>query len=253
VSAKGLLSTVELLETQISVLVKSIEQEANEELSNAAASMRNMQDRIIFLIPTTAISTFFIAAFFGWAITRRIVELRLEERVSERTRIAHDLHDNLLQSVVSASMQLHLAVKKLPADSPAMPLLTRIAQIIEQVIDEGRETIRGYRPSDSEDQDLARAFSTVQQGLGPNGHIDFRVTVEGRPRALNPAIRNDVYSIGREALVNSFHHSGASRIEIKLEYSISEFHVLVRDDGSGIDSQVLQSGPHRALGAARDA
>src|SRR5215813_7166534 len=87
------------IETQTSVLVGSIQQQANGELTQAVLKMGSVQRRIVFIVPITAVSTFFIAAFFGWAITRRIVELRLEERVSERTRIARELHDSLLQSL----------------------------------------------------------------------------------------------------------------------------------------------------------
>src|SRR5215469_6416268 len=87
------------IETQTSVLVGSIQQQAHGELTRAVLKMGSMQRRILFVVPITAISTFLIAGFFGWAITQRIVELRLEERVSERTRIARELHDNLLQSL----------------------------------------------------------------------------------------------------------------------------------------------------------
>src|SRR5215510_3875911 len=71
------------IETQTSVLVGSIQQQSNRELTQAGSKMASVQRRILFIVPMTAISTFFIAAFFGWAITRRIVELRLEQRVSE--------------------------------------------------------------------------------------------------------------------------------------------------------------------------
>src|SRR5262249_25524843 len=87
------------IETQTSLLVGSIQQQANGELAQAVLKMGSVPRRILFIVPLTAISTFFIAAFFGWDITRRIVELRLEERVSERTRIARELHDSLLQSL----------------------------------------------------------------------------------------------------------------------------------------------------------
>src|SRR5215475_14542188 len=87
------------IETQTSVLVGSIQQQASGELTQAVLKMGSMQRRILFIVPMTAISTFLIAAFFGWAITRRIVDLRLEERVNERTRIARELHDSLLQSL----------------------------------------------------------------------------------------------------------------------------------------------------------
>ena len=230
------------LETQTSALVKSIDQEVSGELTQAVSNMRSVQRRIVLIVPTTAVFTFFIAAFFGWAITRRIILLRTEERVSERTRIARELHDTLLQGFISVSMQLHVAVDQLPSDSPAKPLFVRILQLTGQVIEQGRNAVRGFRSIDREPRDLERAFSRVPQELGLKERIDCRVIVEGHPKSLHPVIHDEVYSIGREALVNSFHHSGASRIEVELEYSASQLRVLVRDDGCGIDSQVIESG-----------
>src|SRR5215510_11652990 len=100
---------LKLVETQTSVLVGSIQQQANGELVQAVLKMGNVQRRILFIVPITALSTFLIAAFYGWAITRRIVELRLEERVSERTRIARELHDSLLQSLHGLMFQFQAA------------------------------------------------------------------------------------------------------------------------------------------------
>jgi signal transduction histidine kinase len=110
------------------------------------------------------------------------------------------------------------------------------------VIEEGRNAVRGFRSNDREALDLEKAFSKVPQELDLKERIDFRIIVEGHPQSLHPVIRDEVYSIGREALVNSFRHSGAGRIEVEIEYTTSQLRVLVRDDGCGIDLQVLQSG-----------
>jgi signal transduction histidine kinase len=66
--------------------------------------------------------------------------------------------------------------------------------------------------------------------------------VEGDPQSLHPVIRDEVYSIVREAVVNSFRHSGATRIRVELHYSASQLRVLVCDDGCGIDQHVLEVG-----------
>ena len=66
--------------------------------------------------------------------------------------------------------------------------------------------------------------------------------VEGIPRALHPVIRDDVYRIGREALVNAFRHSHAKQIEVEVEYSTSSLSILIRDNGCGIDPEVLRAG-----------
>lgn len=170
------------------------------------------------------------------------LQLRFEERLAERTRVAQELHDTLLQGVLSASMQLHVAVDQLPEDSPVLPGLNRVLQLMGQVVDEGRNTLRGLRSSIDTAHDLKSSFSRIPQELGTHEGIDFRVVVEGPSMPLRSIIRDEVYSIGREALVNAFRHSRASSIDVQLEYAANQLRILVRDDGCGIDPKVLQSG-----------
>ena len=167
---------------------------------------------------------------------------RFEARLAERARIAQELHDTLLQGFISASMQFHVAVDQLPEDSPAKQRLGRVLQLMGQVIEEGRNAVRGLRSAESEALDLEQAFSRIRQELATQEQCGFRVIVEGRPRGLHPILRDEVYRIGREALVNAFRHSQAKRIEVEVEYAAHHLRLLVRDDGCGIDPQVLQSG-----------
>jgi signal transduction histidine kinase len=110
-----------------------------------------------------------------------------------------------------------------------------------RVIEEGRNAVRGLR-SAADDFDLEQSFSRVPQELGVGDGVAFRVIGEGQARPLNPMIRDDVYRIGREALVNALRHSGATRIEVGVECRRHHLRVLVRDDGSGIDAEVLRAG-----------
>jgi signal transduction histidine kinase len=72
--------------------------------------------------------------------------------------------------------------------------------------------------------------------------VDFRVIVDGQPQALHPVLRDEVYRIGREALINAFRHSQANHIAIELKYSAAHFRLFIRDDGSGIDSKIIETG-----------
>jgi signal transduction histidine kinase len=188
-----------------------------------------------------------VSAIFGFYRLRlhqttRKLSIRFEERLSERMRVAQELHDTLLQGVLSASMQLHVAVDQMPTDSPAQPALNHVLQLMGQVVEEGRNTVRGLRSSLGSAHDLELAFSRIPQELSIQKEIGFRVVVEGPALPLQPAIRSDVYSIGREALVNAFRHSRATDIEVELEYTATQLRVLVRDNGCGIDPEVLHSG-----------
>jgi signal transduction histidine kinase len=172
----------------------------------------------------------------------RQLNLRFEERLAERTRIAQELHDTLLQGFVSASMQLHVATERLPPDSPHRAPLDRVQDLMRTVIDEGRNAVRGLRSTNRAADDLEHAFSGIEQEFAEQGPAGYKVIVEGQARPVHPVIRDEVYRIGREAVVNAFRHSGAKRIEVELEYAPSRLRVLVRDDGRGIDAEVLRSG-----------
>jgi signal transduction histidine kinase len=174
--------------------------------------------------------------------TFREMRARLEERAAERTRIAQDLHDTVLQGIAGAAMQLDVAVDQLPANSPAKLPLSRVLELMRRVMEDGRNAVRGLRSSNSDFDDLMQTFSRIAQDLGIEVQMDFRVIVLGAARKLHPLIRDEVYYIGRELLVNAFRHSRASRIEVELEYAPKRFRIVVRDDGCGIDPQVLRMG-----------
>jgi signal transduction histidine kinase/ligand-binding sensor domain-containing protein len=200
-----------------------------------------------FLLLCLAASAFLAWAGYRWRV-REIaarLDLQFQERLAERTRIARDLHDTLLQGFLSASMQLHVVVDEIPADAPEKPRLSRVLQLMAAVIEEGRNALRGLRaPAQqiSGVDDLAQALSRVPQELGLQEAAGLRIIVEGRPRPLRPLIRDEVYRISREALVNAFQHAEASEIEVEIEFAARALRVLIRDDGRGIDPEVLRSG-----------
>jgi signal transduction histidine kinase len=188
-----------------------------------------------------------------WAAYRRRVRkiaadinARFTERLDERTRIAQDLHDTLLQGFLSASMQVHLATDSLPDDSKAKSMLTRALQLMAQVTDEGRNALRGLRLSNSTSLDLEQAFASMWHELDPEGpegrRVEFRVISEGERRPLQPLLRDEVYRIGREAVTNAFRHARANHIDVQLKYSSNQFGILVRDDGCGIEEELLVKG-----------
>jgi len=174
-------------------------------------------------------------------LTRRL-NLRFEERLAERMRVAQELHDTLLQGALSASMQLHVAVDQMPENSPARHSLNHILQLMSGVIEEGRDALRGLRSSGENPRDLEREFLRIRQGLAFGDRIDFRIIVEGSPLPLRATIHDDVYSIGREATVNAFRHAGATTIAVELHYASHQMRIVVRDNGGGIDEQVLETG-----------
>jgi signal transduction histidine kinase/ligand-binding sensor domain-containing protein len=171
----------------------------------------------------------------------RALRGQFEATLAERARVARELHDTLLQGFLSASIQLHVAVDELPEDAPGKPRLDRVLQLMGEVIEEGRNALRGLRVSRPPD-DLVQSLSRVPQELGLKEAADLRIIVDGKPRRLRALIRDEVYRISREALVNAFQHAQATEIEVEIEFAASALRVLIRDDGRGIDPEVLRAG-----------
>ena len=203
------------------------------------------------------ISALMICALGGWGLFRFRVSLvsrnlnrQFEAQLAERTRIAQELHDTLLQGFISASMQLHVASDRLPPDSTVKPAIGRVLELMRRVIDEGRVAVRGLRSSRTAAHDLEDAFAGIRDELAEAGHIDYRVTIEGEVRPLHPLVRDEVYRIGREALVNAFRHARARSVDLELDYAPNRLRLHVRDDGHGIDPQVASSGTDGHWGIA---
>ena len=182
--------------------------------------------------------------------------VRLDERVNERTRIARELHDTLLQSFQGLILRFQSARDLLPSHpAKAADALEGALDRADQAIVEGRDAIQNLRSSTTVVNELAQAIaaSAEEFAAGPDGARGspaFRVSVEGKPRYLHPILSEDVCRIAREALRNAFGHAQARRIEVEVTYAEREVRVRIRDDGKGIDPTHLSTGRARHWGLA---
>jgi len=177
---------------------------------------------------------------------RRLLEQRFHARVEERTRIARDLHDSLLQGFQGLMFRLQ-AVRQLLPDRAreAAAALDTALETGDKAIGEGRDAVRDLRELNLIQGDLSEtlaAFGEEFTAPAQSPRPSYRVLVEGEPRTLDPLIRDEVYRVAREAIRNAFRHARATRIEAELVYQSSHFGIRVRDDGVGVDRHVLAHG-----------
>ena len=169
---------------------------------------------------------------------------RLEERVAERTRIARELHDTLLQSFQGLLLRFH-TVRKLLRVRPAEAekILESAIDQTAQAITDSRTAVQGLRASSLERNDLAVAIRTLGEQLAAevssHARVELQVDVEGAPRALHPIVRDEIYRIAGEALRNAFRHAAAKQIEVELRYAERQLRLRIRDDGKGIEPLIL--------------
>jgi signal transduction histidine kinase len=218
-------------------------QEATLQFSIAPAWFQTSWFRTLCLV-----AVFGLLWSFYWMRLRQVqrqFNVRLEARVTERTRIARDLHDTLLQSFNALLLRFQAASDLLSArpDEAKRALDSTIDQASQALI-EGRDAVQQLRPTGLATSDLVCAIGSLGQALadGLNGDAPaFHIEVEGTPRDLLPIARDEVYRIAGEALRNAFRHAQARQVEVEIRYDRQQLRLRIRDDGRGIDPQFLRS------------
>jgi signal transduction histidine kinase len=224
----------------------------NDGLWNEAGASLNLS-----VLPAFYQTTWFRAlcafAFLGllWLVYElRVRQLQqkfaavLDARVNERTRIARDLHDTVLQSLHGLLLSFQRAANLLP-ERPleAKERLEGAIDQAAQAITEGREAVQGLRSFTVVTTELAVAIRTLGEELAAKQTSQnppvFDVAVEGTSRDLNPILRDDIYRIAGEALRNAFQHAQAGHIEVEIHYDEVQLRVRIRDDGKGVDADLL--------------
>jgi len=186
-----------------------------------------------------------------WALYRyRLHQIAKEfnVRLGERTRIARELHDTLLQSFQASLFQMQ-AARNLFSWRPekAVETLDEAINMAEGAITEGRDAIQDLRSQPPLENDLAKLLTVTGQELartqdGNGKPATFRVAVEGERQELDPLLQDEAYRIARELLRNAFRHSQASQIEAEIRYEDRMFRLRIRDDGKGIEPEIVKAG-----------
>jgi signal transduction histidine kinase/ligand-binding sensor domain-containing protein len=216
---------------------------------------------LTFVIPPAFVQTGWFAALCAigcsacvWALVRlrvrqvhRRLEQRMQDRLNERTRIARELHDSLLQGFQGLMFRLQAVLLLLPErPGDAAKILDSAMQVGDRAIGDGRDAVQNLRSTSYDDCDLAMSLSAIGTELGsgtespPKPH--YRVVVEGGHRQLVPAIRGEAYRIAREAICNAYQHAKAAHIEVDVIFGDIDLTIRVRDDGIGLNPAVLARG-----------
>jgi signal transduction histidine kinase len=167
---------------------------------------------------------------------------RLGERMAERERIARELHDTLLQGFQGLVLHFQAVLDQIPDKEPAHQTMKKALSQADRVIIEGRRRVRDLRADGSTANELSHELAGYGEELAKDRAITFKAAVVGSPQSLHPVVRDEIYRIAREALANAFRHSEASSIEVEIAYGRAIFGLQVRDNGSGIDREILSDG-----------
>lgn len=173
-------------------------------------------------------------------------EIRLDERVAERTRIARELHDSLLQGFHGLMFRLQAVRNLLPGRAnDAATVLDEALQLGDDTVKMAREAVTDLRSFGTSASSLEELLRAIIQDLATSCQYDppvCHIRVEGVPRPMIPLVRDDVLQIAREAMRNALQHSHCKGVRLEVQWGLQWFLLRVNDDGIGLDPELAEHG-----------
>ena len=171
----------------------------------------------------------------------KAIGARFDERMAERTRLAQELHDTLLQTIQGSKLVADDALHESTDPERMRATMRRLSQWLGQAIQEGRAALASLRVSVTERNDLADAFKRAAEECQLRGAMEIKFSVTGEAREMHPIARDEVYRIGYEAIRNACSHSNGTQLTIELIYA-QDLKLRISDNGVGMEAEVAAHG-----------
>jgi signal transduction histidine kinase len=172
----------------------------------------------------------------AWRARVHQVRGRFSTILVERTRVAREIHDTLLQSLLGVMLQLDDVANTLETSKEtARGQLGRLRQQVEFYIREALNSIRDLRSPVLESRDLGAALRDAGDRFTALKPIEFTLVASGKPMRAAPRVEEHLLRIGQEAISNAVRHARPHCVRVDLEYGDKQIALTVTDDGIGFD------------------
>ena len=221
-------------ELEITAIARDIGTGYSLELSLARQNTTRLQNRMTVLIPILALSTFLLASLLAGVIARRIISLRIEERLNERMRITRDLHDTFLQTIQGSKLFAENTLAKCFDLADMRQAMEKLAHWLDRATEEARSALNSLQTHRGDQTDLAEILQEITLDARAQGSMKIALSISGDPIDLSPEVQDHVARIAREAITNARRHSQAHYVQVKLDCA-NALALTILDDGKGFD------------------
>lgn len=182
-----------------------------------------------------------VLLFLMWRMRVRQLRAKYELVLAERSRIAREIHDTLLQSLVAMALQLDSVSTWLDsAPELVKPALTRLRKHVERYTREARQSIWDLRSPTLEVRDLASALRESGEAIVASKDVRFEFATTGMPIPCSPRVAEHLLRVGEEAVSNAVRHADATMVRMELEFDAHQLTLRIADDGHGFDPVLLE-------------
>lgn len=203
----------------------------------------------LFLLASLTAGVVLLVALYRLRLRQisRSISARFDARLDERTRLAREFHDTILQTLQGSKLVADHALEESDDPVRTQRALQQLSEWLDLAIQEGRAALNSLRTSTTEGNDLADALRRATESDSIPKAMAVKLCVVGDAREMHPVVRDEIYRIGYEAIRNASLHSSATQLEIELRYS-QQLTLRVSDNGIGIDRAVQDKGKEGHFG-----
>ena len=195
------------------------------------------------------LGTLAIAGWGAWALRVRQIHTRFALVMGERSRVAREIHDTLLQSLVGLGLHLDNVSDELVQSRSSETVRGRLRSIRKQVessVVEARQSIWNLRKPQQTWPEFCEALREVGHRVTENAPVRFTTRVHGAVSPVPGVVQEQILRIVQEAINNAVHHSEATRIRLDVYGTKRSVRVRISDDGRGfeIDQAMTHANGH---------
>jgi signal transduction histidine kinase len=197
---------------------------------------------VVVLAPLILRPWFVMLTLLGVALSllvahRAVLRTRSDAIREERSRLAREIHDSLLQGFGGIALQLHAASARLSLEPAQQPILDRVLTMIDRTLKQAREAVWDIRPQEASSTDFVLECEEAAPRVLAGSATAVRVIAHGRRRQLPRTVRTECLRIVEEALTNVRKHAEAAHAVVEINFGWQALRVTITDDGKGFDPE----------------
>lgn len=164
---------------------------------------------------------------------RRVMRARFQAKLDERTRLAREIHDTLLQGFTGVSLQLVAAQRREEMSPECRAVLGNLVGVAQKTIADARKAVWDMRPLPIRGSDFTEFLREGITDIAAPGNlpVDFRVL--GTQYTPEPDVETAIYRVAQAAVANVVQHAAASTLRVVLSFRQRSVKLVVADDGRG--------------------
>jgi ligand-binding sensor domain-containing protein/two-component sensor histidine kinase len=234
-------------EYSFKVIARNMKGIWNEEISSFQFYLKPRFYQTYWFYALCLVST----GLLGWTIyflRMKHLESKFSAAISERTRIARELHDTLLQDIAAIAMKLELISQEIDkSPSSAKKELDQVIITMDDCQNDARKSIENLRTAGSKSNTLCAELENIANNISSDYPVQVHLETLGLPYPLPKDFEENLAKICKEAVNNAIKHGKAQYIDLKLIYDPEWIQLKIQDDGCGFDASAINTKGHYGL------